>query len=74
MIEAVLFDLDGTLADTAPDMARTVNRMRTRRGLEPVSTASVRAHVSRGARGMLHAAFDIGADHPDYAAMRDSRG
>jgi 2-phosphoglycolate phosphatase len=71
VIEAVLFDLDGTLADTAPDMARTVNQMRTRRGLQPVSTESVRAHVSSGARGMLHAAFDIRSDHPDYAAMRE---
>jgi phosphoglycolate phosphatase len=71
VIEAVLFDLDGTLADTAPDMARTVNAMRTRRGLKPVTMESVRAHVSRGARGMLMAAFDVGGDHPDFAAMRD---
>ena len=40
-IEAVLFDLDGTLADTAPDMARTVNVMRERRGLAPVASEKV---------------------------------
>jgi 2-phosphoglycolate phosphatase len=71
VIDAVLFDLDGTLADTAPDMARTVNAMRTRRGLAPVAAASVRPFVSRGARGMIMAAFDIGTEHPDFAAMRE---
>ena len=71
MIDAVFFDLDGTLADTCPDMARTVNAMRERRGLAPVAEALVRPHVSRGARGMILAAFEITAEHPDFAAMRD---
>lgn len=71
MIDAVLFDLDGTLADTAPDMARTVNEMRTARGLAPVATETVRPHVSMGARGMIKSAFEIGADHPDFPAMRE---
>ena len=71
MIGAVLFDLDGTLADTAPDMARTVNEMRTRRGLEAVPAARVRPHVSQGARGMIMAAFGVAPDHPDFRAMRD---
>ena len=71
MLEAVLFDLDGTLADTAPDMARTVNEMRTRRGLAPVAPAVVRPHVSKGARGMLMAAFEMTTDHPDFPAMRE---
>ncbi len=71
MIDAVLFDLDGTLADTAPDMARTVNAMRERRGLSPVPLAQVRPFVSRGARGMIMSAFDITTDHPDYASMRE---
>lgn len=69
-LEAVLFDLDGTLADTAPDMARTVNLMRERRGLGPVPAEQVRPHVSSGARGMILAAFGMKTDHPDYAAMR----
>lgn len=71
MIEAVLFDLDGTLADTAPDMARTVNEMRIRRSLAPVPLAKVRPHVSKGARGMLLGAFEITSEHPDFAAMRE---
>jgi phosphoglycolate phosphatase len=71
MIEGVLFDLDGTLADTAPDMARTVNAMRTRRGLPPVEASLVRPHVSKGARGMICSAFDITTDHPDFLPMRE---
>ena len=71
MIEAVLFDLDGTLADTAPDMARTVNLMRTRRGLGSVPLERVRPHVSKGARGMICSAFEMTSDHPDFQAMRD---
>lgn len=71
MLEAVLFDLDGTLVDTAPDMARTVNQMRTRRGLAPVPAAQVRPHVSNGARGMIIAAFGITTEHPDFQGMRE---
>ncbi|MDQ3028205.1 MAG: phosphoglycolate phosphatase [Pseudomonadota bacterium] len=71
MIEAVLFDLDGTLADTAPDMARTVNLMRLRRGLASVPLDQVRPHVSKGARGMICSAFEITPDHPDFMAMRE---
>ena len=71
MIEAVLFDLDGTLADTAPDMARTVNMMRFKRGLAPVPLDQVRPFVSRGARGMICSAFDMTTDHPQFNAMRE---
>src|SRR5439155_3687103 len=58
-------------ADTAPDMTRTVNEMRTRRGLAPVAAERVRPHVSKGARGMIVAAFELSIDHPDYPAMRE---
>ena len=71
MIEAVLFDLDGTLADTAPDLARTVNMMLASRGLAAVALEKVRPHVSQGARGMIMSAFAIGTGHPDFSAMRD---
>ena len=70
MFDAVLFDLDGTLADTAPDMARTVNMMLEKRGRGPVAVALVRPHVSNGARGMIAAAFGIGTDDPQFKAMR----
>jgi phosphoglycolate phosphatase len=71
MIRAVLFDLDGTLADTAPDMARTVNLMRTRRGLAPVPLGKVRPYVSSGARGMVCSAFEITTEHADFAGLRE---
>lgn len=70
-IRAVLFDLDGTLADTAPDMARTVNVMRRTRSLPPVPLEIVRPHVSKGARGMIGAAFGVTPEHADFAALRE---
>jgi phosphoglycolate phosphatase len=71
VLEAVLFDLDGTLVDTAPDMAHTVNEMRRRRSLEPVPLEQVRPFVSHGARGMITSAFGITVDDPGFQAMRE---
>jgi 2-phosphoglycolate phosphatase len=70
VFDAVLFDLDGTLADTAPDMARTVNMMLERRGRAMVPVAHVRPHVSSGARGMIRAAFGVGTDDPSFKDLR----
>ncbi|MDQ3206033.1 MAG: phosphoglycolate phosphatase [Pseudomonadota bacterium] len=56
---AVLFDLDGTLLDSAPDMLATVNAMRAARGIGPMLLAELRPHVSKGARAMLAAAFPL---------------
>ncbi|MFC0677835.1 phosphoglycolate phosphatase [Lysobacter korlensis] len=53
----VLFDLDGTLLDSAPDMLAAVNAMRARRGRAPMLLAELRPHVSKGARAMVGAAF-----------------
>lgn len=55
--DGVLFDLDGTLLDSAPDMLATVNRMRAARGCGPMRLAELRPSVSRGARAMAQAAF-----------------
>ena len=71
MFDSVLFDLDGTLVDTAPDMARTVNVMLERRGRPAIDVALIRPHVSKGARGMVGAAFGVGTDHPEFEAMRE---
>jgi N-acetyl-D-muramate 6-phosphate phosphatase len=70
MIRAVLFDLDGTLADTAPDLGSALNHMRGSRGLPPLSLSATRPVTSLGARGLLKVGFGISTDHADYAAMR----
>ena len=71
MIFAVLFDLDGTFADTAPDLGRAINLMRAARGLVPVPIADTRRVTSLGARGLLGVGFGIGPEHADYPAMRE---
>ena len=53
----VLFDLDGTLLDSAPDMLATVNRMRAARGQDAMPLEALRPHVSKGSRAMSSAAF-----------------
>lgn len=69
--KAVLFDFDGTLADTAADLAAAVNRMREKRGLAPLAPVTVRPYASMGARGLLRIAFDMTPEHERYAAMRE---
>ncbi len=56
-IEGVLFDLDGTLLDTAPDMGGALNELRGEEGLEPLPHAMIRCHVSRGAGAMVRLGF-----------------
>ncbi|MGI4812652.1 MAG: HAD-IA family hydrolase [Janthinobacterium lividum] len=70
LARAVLFDLDGTLADTAPDLAAAVNKMRVDRGLEMVPFERLRPLASKGAAGLLGEAFGIDRDDPAFAAMR----
>jgi phosphoglycolate phosphatase len=69
--QAVLFDFDGTFADTAPDLAGAVNAMRAQRGLQALAAETVRPYASMGARGLLRIGFGMTPDHPDYIAMRD---
>jgi 2-phosphoglycolate phosphatase len=69
---AVLFDFDGTLADTAPDLAAAVNRMRTEEGHEPLPLERLRPFASAGARGLVHAAFGVKPGDAEYEAMRES--
>jgi len=67
---AILFDLDGTLADTAPDLAAAVNQLRAQRSLEPTPYELLRPVASAGARGLIGAAFGIKPEDPDYEALR----
>jgi phosphoglycolate phosphatase len=71
MIRAVFFDLDGTFADTAPDLARALNAMRQTRGLAPLPLEDTRPLTSLGARGLLGIGFGLTPDHAEYRAMRE---
>jgi 2-phosphoglycolate phosphatase len=66
----LLFDLDGTLADTAEDLAGAVNRCRTGRGLAPIDLDALRPWTSHGARGLIGQAFGIGPGDPGYDELR----
>lgn len=69
-IEVVLFDLDGTLVDTAPDLAAAVNRQRRERGLAELPLEALRPFASHGARGMIGRAFGLAPGEPDYEPLR----
>lgn len=67
---AILFDLDGTLADTAPDLAAAVNKMRADRQLELAPYENLRPFASAGARGLLGAGFGVKPEDAEFEAMR----
>lgn len=71
LVKAVLFDLDGTLIDSAPDLGAAADKMRTDRGLPPLPLGDYRHMAGAGARGMLGVAFGMTPDHPDFPAMRE---
>lgn len=70
-VRAVLFDLDGTLADTAPDLAGALNALMREQGLEPISAEQARPLTSMGARGMIKAGMGIGAEDPRFETLRN---
>jgi N-acetyl-D-muramate 6-phosphate phosphatase len=71
-IQAVLFDLDGTLIDSAPDLAGAINTVRVARGLEPVPFEQLRPMVGAGARGMVGAAFGLNPGDDGFADLREA--
>lgn len=69
-VRAVLFDLDGTLVDSAADLGHAANLMRECRGLAPLDDAFYRPRASSGARGMIEAAFGVTPQHPAFEPLR----
>lgn len=70
MPEAVLFDLDGTLADTAPDLAAALNQLLLEQGRDPLPLEKLRPYVSSGARGMIGAGLGITPADAAYVALQ----
>ncbi|MCM5570044.1 HAD-IA family hydrolase [Burkholderiaceae bacterium FT117] len=71
MLQAVFFDLDGTLADTARDLVEPILAMRAERGLEPVPFEALRPYASMGARGLILRGFGVERDDEAFPALRD---
>lgn len=69
--DAVLFDLDGTLIDSAPDLGAAADKMRTDRGMASLPLERYRPMAGAGARGMLGVAFGITPDHADFPVLRE---
>jgi len=67
----VFFDLDGTLADTAPDLVAATNQLLSARNLPLKPYEQLRPCASAGARGLIGGAFGIDTQHPDFIALRD---
>ncbi len=70
-VQAVLFDLDGTLIDSAPDLGAAADKMRTDRGLPGLPLDDYRPMAGAGARGMLGVAFGMTPEHPEFLAYRE---
>lgn len=70
-IAAVLFDLDGTLIDSAPDLGAAADQMRIDRGMPSLPLAMYRPMAGAGARGMLGVAFNVTAQDPNFDSLRE---
>lgn len=70
-VRCVLFDLDGTLVDTAPDLGHAANLVRAEQGLRPLPIEAYRPVASAGARGLLRIALGLAPTHADFPARRD---
>ena len=71
MLQLILFDLDGTLLDTAPDLGLALNIQRQRHGLVPLSQSRIRPYASHGSKGLLSIGFGLTPAHVDFDDMRE---
>jgi 2-phosphoglycolate phosphatase len=71
LAKAILFDLDGTLLDTAPDLGQALNRILQARELAPLSLPVMRPSVGRGCKGLLKLGLNMDERHPDYPRLCD---
>ncbi|KQQ63978.1 phosphoglycolate phosphatase [Pseudomonas sp. Leaf129] len=69
-LRAVLFDMDGTLLDTAPDFIAICQAMRAARQLPPIDEQRIRDVISGGAKAMVQAAFDLSPQAPEFETLR----
>jgi len=71
VLQLILFDLDGTLVDTAPDLGLALNMQRERHGLPPLLPETIRPYASHGSRGLLSVGFGLHPDDPSFMQMRE---
>jgi phosphoglycolate phosphatase len=69
-IQSVLFDLDGTLLDTAPELAAALNTLRSQHGQAPLPLASIRAVISQGSQGLIRLGFGISENDQQFMPLR----
>ncbi len=70
MIRTILFDLDGTLLDTAPDLANALNVLMREQGNEPLPYEKIRPVVSHGGRALIELGFNISIEHPQFEPLK----
>lgn len=70
-LQTILFDLDGTLVDTAPDLGLALNLQRERHGLPALPQETIRPHASHGSRGLLGIGFGLTPEDDAFSAMRE---
>jgi phosphoglycolate phosphatase len=70
LLRTVLFDLDGTLVDTAPDLGYCLNTMLQRRGMSYLPAEAIRAQASHGSQGLIRLGFGVGQEAPEFPALR----
>jgi len=70
MISAVLFDLDGTLLDTAQDFQTATNQLLMAEGLEPLPEGLISTYVTNGSAGIIHSIFEIETSNPDFKRLQ----